>query len=79
MEATRGCSGRLLLGLPVVVADPCHHRREVSTLGEDRGTLDDGPPRAMRARKAREQNTDVVVVHNLTIVLSYELPRSGDA
>jgi hypothetical protein len=52
------------LGYPPVGSDPCHYRREVGALGEDRGAFNDRAAGGMRARKPRHQSANRVVVHS---------------
>ena len=50
------------LGLSTVRGDPSQHGREVGSLGQDGRPLDHGASRGVRAREARDQRADRVVV-----------------
>ena len=63
VQAAPGNRGNRRLGFPAVGDDPGHDRREVSSLGEDRGALDHLAAGGVRTRQPRDQSANRVVVH----------------
>jgi hypothetical protein len=63
VQAAPGNRRNRRLGFPAVGDDPGHDRREVSSLGEDRGALDDLAAGGVRTRQPRDQSANRVVVH----------------